>query len=350
MVRLATVHDYPAVSNLLATCSKYPEAYSELSTWLLSATSKISCFSSMKIAVVVDKFQRIVGCMLMDDAPYFLHTKQICIAERMNARLMLQHMYEFLQQFAYGKGYLGISLTVEESAYSDILNSFESPSLNYINCSMNISDLKSMPTDEHIRAMKPTDITQLCDRRNALTEFAEIEQKTLIEINKQDSASLVSLLEKYCGISEDTFKKSLMNHKTMTECITKMTKPEVFFKEFFSEKLVYVDDNNQIAGYIMFRTGDQFKHCVEITDFFIRAKYTNTDIPIKLCLSAGKYAAVHGARVICGSCARQTPHNYIHKYYKKAGLLTYSTTFIYAFSEQNNDAVGDTEEKTFLFG
>lgn len=351
MVRLATVHDYPAVSNLLSTCSKYPEAYSELSTWLLSATSRIACFSAMKIAVVVDKFQRVVGCMLIDEAPYFLHAKQICIAEKMNARLMLLHMYEFLQQYASERGYFGFSLTVETEKLSELLYEIEQPGLNYLNCSMGIYELKSVAADKHIRVMKPEDIMQLCAQRNELVEFADREQKLLIEVNKQDSDSLISLSEKYCGVSESICRAHLTDHADLVNCIVHEAKLETFLAEFFSEKLVYVDDNGQVAGYIMFRTGDQFKRCVEITDFYVRAKYVNTAIPVRLILSAGRYAALRGARIICGSCMSQTQNNFIHNYYKKAGLQPYSTTLMYAFRKQTVEAPAKAkEEQTFIFG
>lgn len=349
MVRLATVHDYPAVSDLLATRSKYPKSYGELATWLLSATSKISYFSAMKIAVAVDKFQHIVGCMLIDEAPYFLHAKQICIAEKMNSYLIIKHMYEFLGQYAHERGYMGISLTVENSEYAGILDEIAPPDINYSNCYVNISKLKSTPANVNIRIMKPVDITQLCAKRSILMDFAKREQKVLIELSKQDGLSLVSLLEKYCGISEDTFTESLTNCKTLVDCIHKESKLELFFNEFFSEKLVYVD-NDRVAGYIMFRTGDQFKHCVEITDFFISPKYVNTDIPVQLILAAGKYAATRGAHVMCGSCVTQNMQNFICNYYSEAGLLPYSFTFMYNDRSSNSAVEVCREAKTYLFG
>lgn len=347
MIRLATVNDYPAVSDLLNTHPSFSARPKEFMTMLLSASSKISFMFSTKIIVVEDSRKRIVGCAILNEEPYFLRAETVCIAENVNWRLVLKHVIEFLDRYALNHGYSGYSLTVskeEQAIYLRELN----PSFNFIDYHRGIVDLRNASLD-NVQRLTPISVAEFNIQRQQLAAFADDEFKLPIFLATQDYGTFKGVMDRCQGIPGESITAHSDDYLKLKKFLEHNTDSSRYLTESLYEKLVIVDKGRAI-GYAFFRTTDRHSKCIEVADIFVLPQYVTTTAPTRLLLAVGRYAAINGARFMCGKCIDGPGNNSIKSFFEDIGMVPDEFTSVFIFdNSEETDLEVTKEEKELTF-
>lgn len=331
MIRLATVSDYPAVSDLLNTYPSFSARPKEFTTMLLSASSKLSFMFAMKVVVVVDSHKRIVGCLLLDEGSYFLHAEAVCIAAKMNWKLMLTHICEYLSDYAKCHGYPGYAITVSSKVYAEFIEDMGS-SFSYSDYHRGIADLRKIPTPG-IDTLTTLSVAEFNVQRKLLADFAKFEFKLPIYLTVHDYSAVQGTLDLCQGISADRFKAHDDDFLGLLDFVISSGNAALYLSSISAEKLV-IFDRGRAIGYAFFRNSNRHTRCIELIDFFVLPKYVNTAVPGQLLLAVGQYGAARGARFMCGKCVVGAEHDYMKRFFDSIGMIPDEYTSVFAFEKE----------------
>lgn len=353
MVRLATVNDYPAVSDLLNTHPSFTSKPKEFMTMFLAATSKVSIVSAIKIAVVVDSYhKRIVGCVILNTSTYFLRASTVCIAEKKNWQLMITHIIDFLKQYAETNGYSGFSITLTDKTYSNFVKTLN-PSFNFIDYHRGILDLKDIAQDS-IQPLSSLNIAEFNIQNKHVSDFSDRELKLPICLATQDYNALLSTLEMRHNIPARFIDGCHSNFYRLLQVIEDNVSTSKYLAESMFVKLV-ISDKGHAVGYALFRTTERHSHSIEIADIFVLPQYAQSDIPRRLLLAVGRYGARNGAKFMCGRGVDSSHRDYIRQFYESADMIPDEFTSVFVFNNiqdiaEKELAAPDTDKTSVFSG
>ena len=356
MVRLATVSDYPAVSDLLSSYPRFSQRIKGHTFFPITAMSSIAMLSTLKIAVVVDNTKQIVGCMLLDEDHILLNVSHICILPFKNCTKILEHMLDFVVKYIEDNNYPGFSITVDNEKYQAYLQSEYKCTASFYEGHKGIGLYSMTSANKQIVPLNRDNMSVLSKQTDDYIDFSSTEGRNLIYVASHSAGNVAGMLDRYHGITSSELRE---NCDTVNDMINYMnTKPNLYqyLLESLSKKLVLVE-NGQVAGFIAFNTSAIHHSTIEITNLYIAPKYLNEqadDVIDQLVQSACRYGAKRGAKFLHCKWLAQPGYSQIGACFSRLGVITDALTMVFIFDDNNQvcslgEQVSADESHTSVF-